>query len=81
MVDDGRTDDATPTHGGNGDAAVCHFNFVFDGKSYSRCTTDGHTKEWCATTENYDRDGKWGLCGEGKICVLSPFMSMTVDTL
>ena len=44
---------------------MCHFDFVFDGKTFSECTTEGHDKEWCATTDNYDRDGLWGFCGEG----------------
>ena len=65
-TDDGRKDEDIPTHGGNSKNDVCHFKFIFNGKSYSKCTTDGSTKMWCATTENYDRDGLWGFCGEGK---------------
>uniref|UniRef100_A0A3Q2XRX1 Matrix metalloproteinase-9 n=1 Tax=Hippocampus comes TaxID=109280 RepID=A0A3Q2XRX1_HIPCM len=53
------------TFGGNADAAPCVFPFVFQGKEYSKCTTEGRqdrNRLWCATTANYDDDKKWGLC-------------------
>ena len=69
-LDDGRMNDATPTHGGNGGNAACSFDFVYGGKTFSKCTKEGHDKEWCATTENFDKDGLWGFCGEGMSYVL-----------
>ncbi|XP_067429257.1 cation-independent mannose-6-phosphate receptor [Thunnus thynnus] len=43
---------------------ACVFPFTFMKKTYTDCTTDHRTdgKKWCATTDNYDGDGKWGLC-------------------
>ncbi|XP_063003578.1 matrix metalloproteinase-9 [Elgaria multicarinata webbii] len=52
------------TYGGNGDGEKCAFPFVFSGKSYDACTTEGRDDgyRWCATTENFDRDKKYGFC-------------------
>uniref|UniRef100_A0A3B3U4P0 Fibronectin type-II domain-containing protein n=1 Tax=Poecilia latipinna TaxID=48699 RepID=A0A3B3U4P0_9TELE len=46
----------------NGDP--CHFPFVFLGTLYNQCTNVGRTdfRFWCATTDNYDRDQRGGLC-------------------
>ncbi|XP_068716666.1 polyunsaturated fatty acid 5-lipoxygenase-like isoform X2 [Montipora capricornis] len=40
----------------------CHFPFAYRGKVYSSCTTDGHYRLWCSTTDNYDQHGFWGNC-------------------
>ncbi|XP_070600410.1 matrix metalloproteinase-9-like [Erythrolamprus reginae] len=52
------------THFGNADGSLCHFPFVFDGKSYSSCTTEGREDglPWCATTPNFDQDKTYGFC-------------------
>ncbi|XP_030826211.1 matrix metalloproteinase-9 [Camarhynchus parvulus] len=52
------------TRHGNANGAECHFPFIFEGHSYSRCTTEGRKDglPWCATTPNYDRDKKYGFC-------------------
>nr|XP_046229339.1 cation-independent mannose-6-phosphate receptor [Scatophagus argus] len=43
---------------------MCVFPFTLMKKSYTECTTDGRTdgRKWCATTDNYDADRKWGFC-------------------
>ncbi|XP_024119822.2 cation-independent mannose-6-phosphate receptor [Oryzias melastigma] len=45
---------------------ACSFPFIFLKESYLDCTTNGRTdgRKWCATTPDYDRDQKWGFCGE-----------------
>lgn len=55
---------AVKTRYGNADGAMCHFPFIFEGKSYTTCTTEGRTDDlpWCATTADYGRDKKYGFC-------------------
>ncbi|KAM4610027.1 matrix metalloproteinase-9 [Polymixia lowei] len=52
------------TRYGNAEGALCNFPFMFEGKSYSTCTTEGRTDNlpWCATTADYGRDKKYGFC-------------------
>ncbi|KAH0619378.1 hypothetical protein JD844_019427 [Phrynosoma platyrhinos] len=52
------------TYYGNANGASCHFPFVFEGQSYSTCTTAGRQDglTWCATTANYDQDKTYGFC-------------------
>ncbi|KAJ8269911.1 hypothetical protein GJAV_G00108150 [Gymnothorax javanicus] len=50
--------------GGTADGEPCLFPFLFLGKEYSDCTTEGRAdgRLWCATTYDYDRDKRWGFC-------------------
>jgi len=63
------------TTGGNSGGAACHFPFEGYGQTHYGCTslktsdigaadTMYSDKMWCATTDNYDRDGRWGWCQE-----------------
>ncbi|CAI5790425.1 Uncharacterized protein PODLI_1B030788 [Podarcis lilfordi] len=42
----------------------CVLPFLFNGRYYSSCTTDGNPDQqlWCATTENHDKDRRWKPC-------------------
>ncbi|XP_018580536.1 protein sel-1 homolog 1-like isoform X2 [Scleropages formosus] len=50
--------------GGTAEGEPCLFPFLFLGKEYSDCTTEGRGdgRLWCATTYDYDRDKRWGFC-------------------
>ncbi|XP_040907181.1 matrix metalloproteinase-9 [Toxotes jaculatrix] len=52
------------TFGGNANGDKCVFPFVFLGKKYDSCTTEGRSDgyRWCATTDNFDEDKKYGFC-------------------
>ncbi|XP_077079492.1 matrix metalloproteinase-9 [Siphateles boraxobius] len=55
---------AIQTRYGNAEGAMCHFPFLFEGKAYPSCTTEGRTDglPWCSTTADYDKDKKFGFC-------------------
>ncbi|XP_034279017.1 epididymal sperm-binding protein 1-like isoform X1 [Pantherophis guttatus] len=64
----------------------CVFPFLYEGKFYPSCTTDGSSKDisWCALTDNYDEKRLWKQCAVteyggnsgGKPCVF-PFLYMS----
>uniref|UniRef100_A0A8C4YRY5 Insulin like growth factor 2 receptor n=1 Tax=Gopherus evgoodei TaxID=1825980 RepID=A0A8C4YRY5_9SAUR len=42
---------------------LCVFPFKYKGKRYEDCIVDEEKRRWCATTNDYDKDGKRGFCG------------------
>jgi len=50
------------TVGGNSRNASCVFPFIYKDMAYTTCIDLDHTKPWCATTDNYDSDRRWGEC-------------------
>lgn len=50
------------TYKGTGGGADCVFPFVYEGVERVGCINDDNRKLWCATTNNYDTDKKWGRC-------------------
>nr|XP_033800440.1 lymphocyte antigen 75 isoform X1 [Geotrypetes seraphini] len=51
------------TRDGNAHGKPCEFPFQYKGKLFHDCTIDERSESgWCATTFDYDSDGKWGVC-------------------
>ncbi|XP_060137179.1 epididymal sperm-binding protein 1-like [Zootoca vivipara] len=65
----------TKENGGNDGGRPCVFPFVYKGNTYNTCINKSSSRYWCATTGNYDKDGKWSRCADtiGQHCVC-PFI-------
>lgn len=51
------------TNGGNAEGQFCVFPYIYNGVSYTSCTTlNNNDVLWCATTYNFDIHGQWGNC-------------------
>lgn len=46
------------------DNECCVFPFMSDGERHFTCISYSFGRKWCATTYDYDKDGKWGKCLE-----------------
>ncbi|XP_053369706.1 lymphocyte antigen 75 [Clarias gariepinus] len=52
------------TMGGNSNGAPCTFPFLYNNTWHHSCLLSDaiHSPTWCSTTEDYDKDRKWGAC-------------------
>jgi len=56
------------TFGGNSGEVCCYLPFKLNGRMHYDCTLFNSKHMWCATTHNYDKDGRWGYCCQGGDC-------------